>query len=116
MRGRECSFKCCGVLDKSYPHARREGLVTLSCAGIPANLVADERLLKWVFYRLHYPYEAVYWLYTTRRSQVVNRRVVPQNYRMAQPTKWMPAILDYMRKGSNISTVVLAHNPSSDSS
>ena len=39
------------------------------------------------------------------------------NYRMAQPTYWVPAILDYMKKvRSNISTVVLAQNPSSDSS
>ena len=35
--------------------------------------------------------------------------IVKVNYRMAQPTKWVPAILDYMKKvKSNISTVVLA--------
>ena len=36
---------------------------------------------------------------------------------MAQPTKWVPAILDYMKKvKSSISTVVLAPKSSSDSS
>ena len=35
---------------------------------------------------------------------------------MAQPTMWVPAILDYMKKvRSNISTVVLAQISSSDS-
>ena len=38
------------------------------------------------------------------------------NYRMAQPTEWVPAILDYMKKVRlNISTVVLAQISSSDS-
>ena len=31
------------------------------------------------------------------------------NYRMAQPTQWVPAILDYMKKAKlSISTMVLA--------
>ena len=35
--------------------------------------------------------------------------VIRLNYRMAQPTKWVPAILDYMKKAKlNISTMVLA--------
>ena len=38
-------------------------------------------------------------------SDMHSRRL---NYRMAQPTKWVPAILDYMKKVRlNISTVVL---------
>ncbi len=36
------------------------------------------------------------------------------NYRMAQPTQWAPAILDYMKKAkSSISTVVLSSNSNS---
>ena len=39
------------------------------------------------------------------------------NYRMVQPTQWVPAILDEIKKvKSSISTVVLAPSSSSDSS
>ena len=38
------------------------------------------------------------------------------NYGMAQPTQWVPAILDYVKKAqSHIPTVVLGQNSSSDS-
>jgi len=42
---------------------------------------------------------------TNYHSWYVRRSLLKYNYRMAQPTKWVPAILDYMKKvKSNIST------------